>query len=64
MMRAMLAASSARVLVADGSKAGQRHLGLIGGLSEFGVLVSGGVGAQAFREPTERAGTRLVLVDA
>ena len=62
--RAMLVASAARILVADGSKAGQRHLGLIGGLSEFGVLVSGGVGAQAFREPTERAGTRLVLVDA
>jgi DeoR family transcriptional regulator of aga operon len=61
--RAMLVASTARMLVADGSKAGQRHLGLIGGLAEFGTLVTGGAGAESLRELAARAGTRLVLAE-
>lgn len=61
--REMLTASTARMLVADGSKAGQRHLGLIGVLSEFGTLVTGGVGADMLREPAAAAGTRLLVVD-
>lgn len=61
--RAMLAASDARMLVADGSKAGQRHLGLIAGLGEFGTLVTGGAGVDALRAPAAAAGTRLVVAD-
>jgi len=61
--RAMLAASDTRMLVADGSKAGQRHLGLIADLGEFGTLVTGGAGADALRAPAAAAGTRLVVAD-
>ncbi len=61
--RAMLAASTSRMLVADGSKAGQRHLGLIGGLAEFGTLVTAGAGADALRELAARTGTRLVSAE-
>jgi DeoR family transcriptional regulator of aga operon len=61
--RAMLAASDARMLVADGSKAGQRHLGLIAGLGEFGTLVTGGGGADSLRAPAEAADTGLVVAD-
>lgn len=60
--REMLAASTSRMLVADGSKVGQRHLGLIGGLADFGTVVTGGPGAEALRESAARAGTRLVVV--
>jgi len=59
----MLAASDTRMLVADGSKAGQRHLGLIAGLGEFGTLVTGGAGADALRAPAAAARTRLVVAD-
>jgi DeoR family transcriptional regulator of aga operon len=59
--RGMLAASTERMLVADGSKAGQRHLGLIGTLADFGTVVTGGAGADELREPTAAAGTRLVV---
>jgi len=59
--RSMLGASTERMLVADGSKAGQRHLGLIGPLADFSTLVTGGVGADALREPAAAAGVRLVV---
>jgi DeoR family transcriptional regulator of aga operon len=62
--RAMIAAAGERMLVADGSKAGQRHLGLIGELSEFGTLVTGGAGAEALRGPAVAAGTRIVMAGA
>ena len=61
--RAMLAASGARMLVADGSKAGQRHLGLIAGLAEFATLVTGGPGAEALRAIAAVTGTRVVVAD-
>lgn len=60
--RAMIAAAATRMLVADGSKAGQRHLGLIGSLAEFGTLVTGGPGAEALRTGAP-PGTRVVVVD-
>jgi DeoR family transcriptional regulator of aga operon len=60
----MLAASASRILVADGSKAGQRHLGLVGNLADFGTLVTGGSGAGALRGPATAAGTRLVIAGA
>jgi len=61
--RAMLAAADSRMLLADGSKAGQRHLALIARLGEFGTLVTGGPGAEALRAPAASAGTRLVVAD-
>jgi len=61
--RAMLAASDSRMLVADGSKAGQRHLGLICGLGEFGTLVTGGAGADALRATAAAIGTRVVVAE-
>lgn len=61
--RGMLAASTARMLVADGSKAGQRHLGLVGELADFDTLVTGGLGAESLREPSETAGARFVVAD-
>jgi DeoR family transcriptional regulator of aga operon len=61
--RAMLAAADARMLVADGSKAGQRHLALIAPLGAFGTLVTGGAGAEALRVPARAAGTRVVVAD-
>jgi len=61
--RAMLAAADRRMLVADGSKAGQRHLGLIGGLDEFGIVVTAGPGAEVLRA-IATAGTNVVVADA
>jgi DeoR family transcriptional regulator of aga operon len=61
--RAMLAASESRMLVADGSKVGQHHLGIIGTLADFATVVTGGPGAAALREPARVAGTRLVVAD-
>jgi DeoR family transcriptional regulator of aga operon len=60
--RDMVGASTERMLVADGSKAGRQHLGLIGALTDFATLVTGGAGADALREPAEEAGTRLLVV--
>lgn len=59
--RGMLAASTERMLVADGSKAGQQHLGLIGVLDDFATVVTGGAGADELREPAAAAGTRLIV---
>lgn len=61
--REMLAAADHRMLVADGSKAGRRHLGLIGRLAEFDTMVTGGHGTEALRAPAAAAGTRLVIAD-
>ncbi|MGN6326704.1 DeoR/GlpR family DNA-binding transcription regulator [Pseudolysinimonas sp.] len=43
---AMLAAAGSAILVADGSKAGQRHLGRIGALGDFATLVTDAAGAE------------------
>jgi DeoR family transcriptional regulator of aga operon len=57
--QAMLTASSSAILVADGSKAGQRHLGTIGALADFDAVVTGGLGADRIREAASAAGTRV-----
>lgn len=62
--RDMLAASETRMLVADGSKVGQRHLGLIGELGDFATVVTGGGEAKSLQQPAELAGCRLLIVDA
>jgi len=61
--RAMLSAADTRILVADGSKAAKSHLGMIGELTEFVTLVTGGQGVDALRAPAAAAGTRLVVAD-
>lgn len=60
--RDMVAASSERMLVADGSKAGQQHLGLIGTLADFGTVITGGPGSDALRLAVGSSGTRLLVV--
>ncbi len=60
--RAMLASATSSVLVADGSKAGQTHLGFIGTLSDFDTIVTGGPGAARIRESATTAGSRVVEV--
>lgn len=60
--REMIAASTRRVLVADASKIGRRHLGLVGHLDEFATWVV--AGADAGRaEPLARA-HGVALIDA
>lgn len=55
--RAMIDASTERVLVADGSKLGRRDLGVVADLAEFGTLVTTGP-VDAFVTPP---GTRVVV---
>jgi DeoR family transcriptional regulator of aga operon len=56
--RAMIAASSSRVLVADSSKFGRRDLSAVAPLATFGTVVTAGPGADAVAVP---AATRLVI---
>lgn len=56
--RAMIAASTSRVLVADSSKFGRRDLTAVAPLDTFGTVVTAGPGADAFALP---ATTRLVV---
>lgn len=60
--RAMLAASTSRVLVADATKFGATHLGRIGSLEEFGVVVTSGEPDPAVVEAIAAAGARLLSV--
>ena len=62
--RDMIAASTARILVADASKAGQRHLGLIGHLDDFGTLVTGGTGHERLAPVAAATQTDLEVVAA
>jgi DeoR family transcriptional regulator of aga operon len=62
--RAMIAAADRRVLVADASKAGVRHLAAVGHLRDFAVLVTGGGPVGAIRAAAAAAGTRVLDVDA
>jgi DeoR family transcriptional regulator of aga operon len=56
--RAMIAASSSRVLVADTSKFGRRDLSAVAPITEFGTVVTAGPDADAVELP---AATRLVV---
>jgi DeoR family transcriptional regulator of aga operon len=58
--RAMLRAAESAVLVADGSKAGQRHLGRIGSLADFATLVTDRGGAERLTGVAADAGCALV----
>jgi DeoR family transcriptional regulator of aga operon len=58
--RQMIAASARRVLVADSSKLGRRHLGLVGALTDFEAVVMAGPGTERAAEIAEAAGIRLL----
>ncbi|MAT17625.1 MAG: DeoR family transcriptional regulator [Leifsonia sp.] len=63
--RAMVTAATRRVLVADASKWGQRHLGRIGALADFDTLVTAGdpAAVEALRAVAAVAGTRVEVPD-
>lgn len=62
--RAMLGAAGEAVLVAEGSKFGQRHLGRIGMLEQFRAVVTSERGAAFLRETGAGRGVDIVAVDA
>jgi len=61
--RLVLARATRRLLVADGSKFRQSHLGAIGALDDFEVLVTGGAGAPEFAALAREHGCDAVLAD-
>jgi len=61
--RAMLRSASAAILVADGSKFGQRHLGRIGRLDDFAAVVTSARGAAYLAEHLAPAATRVHAVE-
>ena len=65
--RRMVQSSTRRVLIADGSKLGQVHLGVVGAVAEFHDLVTGGVldaGNADIAEELRGLGLRVVVADA
>lgn len=58
--REMLAAAARSILVADASKLGRRHLGLVGALADFDTLVMAGEGSDRAPSVAKDAGIRLV----
>jgi DeoR family transcriptional regulator of aga operon len=62
--RRMVQSSSRRVLIADGSKLGQAHLGVIGAVGEFQVLVTGGEVDAAIADQLRAAGLDVMVADA
>jgi len=62
--RGMLASAGAAVLVAEGAKFGQRHLGRIGEIAAFRTVVTSGRGAEFLRETGAGRGVEVVAVDA
>lgn len=58
--RTMLASATSAVLVADGSKIGQRHLGRIGGLGDFATVVTSPRGAEHLATIPAAAGVRVL----
>jgi DeoR family transcriptional regulator of aga operon len=60
--REVLAKAGTRILVADGSKVGARHLGLIGQLAEFDAVVTDAAGGRALKAAAVVAAVRLEVV--
>ena len=61
--RAMVRASARRVLLADASKLGRRHLGSIGAIEDFDVLVTAGAPADELLGPIRRRGVAVEVAD-
>ena len=62
--RRMLQASTRHVLVADGSKFGQVHLGVIGTVGDFQQLITGGAMPAGVVDAMRARGVHVVLADA
>jgi DeoR family transcriptional regulator of aga operon len=62
--RRMVQSSSRRVLIADGSKLGQAHLGVIGACGDFQQLVTGGVVDAGVADELRAAGLEVLVADA
>jgi DeoR family transcriptional regulator of aga operon len=62
--RAMVRASTRRILIADASKLGRRHLGRIGALEDFDVLVTAGAPGEELLAPIRRRGVGIEVADA
>ncbi|PRY67671.1 DeoR family transcriptional regulator [Glaciihabitans tibetensis] len=60
--RRMVQSSSRQVLIADGSKLGQAHLGVIGAVAEFAQLVTGGVVDEVIVDSLRSAGLEVLVV--
>lgn len=60
----MLQASARHVLIADGSKIGQAHLGVIGAVEDFDELVTGGAVPPGLLAELRRRGLEIVRADA
>lgn len=61
--RSMVRSSARRILLADASKLGRRHLGRIGGIEDFDVLVTAGEpGAEAL-DPLRALGLDVEIAD-
>jgi DeoR family transcriptional regulator of aga operon len=61
--RAMLRSSGSAILVADGSKVGQRHLGRIGELADFSTVVTSARGAELLASVPAAGATRVLSAD-
>jgi DeoR family transcriptional regulator, aga operon transcriptional repressor len=61
--RGMVRASARRILIADASKLGRRHLGSIGALEDFDVLVTAGEPEEALLAPIRRRGVAVEVAD-
>ena len=62
--REMMTAAARRILVADASKVGRRHLGLVGALDEFDTLVMAGAGTEQAGSIASAAGIRFLDASA
>lgn len=61
--RSMVRSSARRILLADASKLGRRHLGRIGAVEDFDVLVTGGGPADGAIGPIRDRGVDVQLAD-
>ncbi|MFC0680838.1 DeoR/GlpR family DNA-binding transcription regulator [Lysobacter korlensis] len=61
--RAMVRSSTRRILLADASKLGRRHLGRIGALQDFDVLVTAGNPGEELLDPVRRCGVAVECAD-
>jgi len=62
--RRMVASSARAVLIADGAKLRQVHLGLIGAVEDFGLLITAGTGADGAIEQLRAAGLPVLVADS
>ena len=61
--RGMVRASARRILLADASKLGRRHLGTIGVIEDFDVLVTAGQVDEELLDPIRRRGVAVEVAD-